>query len=559
MRNESNKHNALKNRIKLSIFTKLILGFGIILISFLITYIFIYQILEKNRTLSKQVNNDIVPSMTVLSNYSFMIYESKQLIKNWLLYEKSDNTPKKLKLLLIIQNKYPEIRYEIKNLYQNQPDEEKQTIEQIFNLSDNYFLEFEEIIKNLNTPEKYNDPVLIEQYSEMINDESPLMLLSDDIKDQIDEIYSKKRDFLVSLNAKLELTFISIVNRIIISGVIILVTIIIIAFVFINSTISPLNRLRKIIVLLSKGELPDKKIKTTGDEIGQISSALNKLIAGLKDKADFAQAIKKGNFNSFFNKSGENDILGNSLIAMRESLAKATNEEFFRRKENEQRAWITQGISEFNNIIREHSETAEEFATVTINKLTRYTDSQVGGFFIVNDKDINNIYLELIAFYAYDRHKYFENKIYPGQNLVGQCYLEKESIFITEVPANYIKVSSGIGNENPNSILIVPLIINEKVYGVIELASFKVFEHYQIEFVEKISEILASTIANIQIKTNTARLLDESKEKSEILEFQEKENILILEKLNKEMEEVKNENLRLINELKNLKDNQVEI
>jgi nitrate/nitrite-specific signal transduction histidine kinase len=488
-----------------------------------------------------------------------MIYESKQLIKNWLLYEKSDNTPKKLKLLLIIQNKYPEIRYEIKNLYQNQPDEEKQTIEQIFNLSDNYFLEFEEIIKNLNTPEKYNDPVLIEQYSEMINDESPLMLLSDDIKDQIDEIYSKKRDFLVSLNAKLELTFISIVNRIIISGVIILVTIIIIAFVFINSTISPLNRLRKIIVLLSKGELPDKKIKTTGDEIGQISSALNKLIAGLKDKADFAQAIKKGNFNSFFNKSGENDILGNSLIAMRESLAKATNEEFFRRKENEQRAWITQGISEFNNIIREHSETAEEFATVTINKLTRYTDSQVGGFFIVNDKDINNIYLELIAFYAYDRHKYFENKIYPGQNLVGQCYLEKESIFITEVPANYIKVSSGIGNENPNSILIVPLIINEKVYGVIELASFKVFEHYQIEFVEKISEILASTIANIQIKTNTARLLDESKEKSEILEFQEKENILILEKLNKEMEEVKNENLRLINELKNLKDNQVEI
>ncbi len=559
MRNESNKHNALKNRIKLSIFTKLILGFGIILISFLITYIFIYQILEKNRTLSKQVNNDIVPSMTVLSNYSFMIYESKQLIKNWLLYEKSDNTPKKLKLLLIIQNKYPEIRYEIKNLYQNQPDEEKQTIEQIFNLSDNYFLEFEEIIKNLNTPEKYNDPVLIEQYSEMINDESPLMLLSDDIKDQIDEIYSKKRDFLVSLNAKLELTFISIVNRIIISGVIILVTIIIIAFVFINSTISPLNRLRKIIVLLSKGELPDKKIKTTGDEIGQISSALNKLIAGLKDKADFAQAIKKGNFNSFFNKSGENDILGNSLIAMRESLAKATNEEFFRRKENEQRAWITQGISEFNNIIREHSETAEEFATVTINKLTRYTDSQVGGFFIVNDKDINNIYLELIAFYAYDRHKYFEKKIYPGQNLVGQCYLEKESIFITEVPANYIKVSSGIGNENPNSILIVPLIINEKVYGVIELASFKVFEHYQIEFVEKISEILASTIANIQIKTNTARLLDESKEKSEILEFQEKENILILEKLNKEMEEVKNENLRLINELKNLKDNQVEI
>lgn len=532
----------MKKGINLKIITKLILGFGIILISFIGTYIFIYQILKENRELSKQVNNDIVPSMTVLNKYSFMIYDSKQLIKNWVLYEKKENTPKKMKLLQIIQRNYADIRYELKNIYQNRPEEERLTIEQIFNLSDNYFIELEEIIKNLNTPEKYNDPVFYDPYVQMISDEGPLMDLSDNIKNQIDEIYLEKRDQSMVLNTKLESTFVTIVNRIIISGIIILITIIVIAFLFINSTISPLNKLRRIIVSLSKGELPEKQIKTSDDEVGEITNALNDLITGLKNKSDFAQAIRKGNFTSTFNKSGDNDILGNSLIAMRESLAKATEEEFYRRKENEQRAWITQGISEFNNILREHSETTEEFATVTINKLTRYTNSQVGGFYIVNDSESDSVFLELVAFYAYDRHKFIDNRIYPGQNLIGQCFLEKESIFISDVPENYIKVSSGIGKESPKSILITPLILNEKVYGVIELASINVFEQYQIEFVEKVGEIIASTISGIQINTNTARLLEESKEKSEILEFREKENSLILEKLNQEVEVVRAEN-----------------
>jgi methyl-accepting chemotaxis protein len=544
----------LKKRLKLKIFTKLILGFGIILFSFLATYIFIYQILKENRELSKKVNNDIVPTMTVLSKYSFIIYESKQLIKNWVVYDTSSNTPKKSRLLMIIQKNYPEIRYELKNLYQNQPEEERLTIEQLFNLSDNYFLGVEEIIKTLNSPEKYNEPEVYDQFVEIINDDSPLMDLSDNIKNQIDEIYLKKKEQLVILNTNLESTFISIVNRIILSGLLILIMVIVIAFLFINSTISPLNKLRRIIVSLSKGELPDKQITISNDEIGEISSALNDLITGLKNKADFAEAIKKGSFTSTFIKSGDNDILGNSLIAMRESLSKASEEEFYRRQENEQRAWITQGITEFNSIIREHSETTEEFAGVTINKLTRYTNSKIGGFYIVNESNYESVFLELIAFYAYERNKFFNSKIYPGQNLIGQCYLEKESIFMTDIPRNYIKVSSGIGKEDPKSILITPLMINEKVYGVIELASINVFEHYQIEFVEKVGEIIASTIASIQINTNTAHLLEESKEKSEILEFKEKENRLILEKLNQEVEEVRSENLMLKNALALLKE-----
>ena len=247
--------------------------------------------------------------------------------------------------------------------------------------------------------------------------------------------------------------------------------------------------------------------------------------------------IETGNFKGEFEISGKNDVLGNSLIEMKNSLAEATKHEAIRREENEERSWITQGISEFNEIIREHSASQEEFSLVAINKLTRYTDSQVGGLYILNDSDEEEIFLDLIAFYAYDRHKFLEQKILPGENLIGQCYLEKDTIFITDIPKNYINISSGLGKDDAKSVLIVPLIINEKVYGIVELASLNVYQAYQIEFIEKVGEILASTISTIQINLQTTQLLEETHEKSEILEQQEKESIKSIEQLNIELEE----------------------
>lgn len=537
----------LKTKFKLKIITKLILGFGIILISFLGVYIFIYQTIKKNQELTGKVNNNIVPSMSTLNNFSYIVYESKHLIKNWVLYEESDNTPKKIRLKKINQNIYLQTKYELKNLSKEWTEEEQLKIEQIFNLADNYFLQQDELMKILNTPEKYSSPDFEIQYAQRVQDDNPLMDLAENIKMQIDEMYSAKKNTLLSYNIVIENSFFSFTNMIIASGIILIFMVLIIAFLFVNSMLTPLNYIKNIIKSMSSGELPKQKIIRSTDEIGQMELALNSLISGLRDKANFAKDIEKGNFNSYFKISGNNDILGNSLLAMRDSLAKATYDEEVRRKENENRSWSTQGITEFNNLIREHSGNPEEFAQVTINKLTRYTKSQVGGFYMLNEEDSGNIFLELIAFYAYDRHKFFEKKIAPGQNLVGQCFLEKDTIFITDLPGNYIKISSGLGKDNPKSILIVPLIINEKVYGVVELASFEIFERYKIEFVEKVGEILASTIATIQINQQTIHILEESKEKSEILEFQEKESIKNIEQLNQELENA----LSMIEQLKN--------
>jgi len=526
----------LKTKFKLKIITKLILGFGIILISFLIAYLYIYSTLNNNQELTKKVTNNIVPSMSSLNKFSYMVYESTHLIKNWVLYEQEENTPKKLRLKKINQSTYIEIKYELRNLSQEWEDEEQLKLEQILNLSDNYFILTDELMRDLKSLEKYNIPDFEEKYASRVKDGTPMMDLAENIKSQADEMYSDKKDALLAYNIEMEKSFLSFSNIIIISGLILILAVLLIIFLFVNSMITPINSLRKIIRSMSTGELPKQKINTTTDEIGQMGMALENLISGLRDKANFARDIEKGNFKSFFKKSGKNDILGNSLLAMRDSLSKATEDEKIRRKENEQRSWSTQGISEFNTLIRDHSGNPEDFAMVTINKLTRYTDSQVGGFYIMNENDQEEVFLELIAFYAYDRHKFFEKVIYPGQDLIGQAFMEKDTIFISDVPENYIKISSGLGKKNPKSILIVPLIVNEKVYGVVELASIEIYEDYKIEFVEKVGEILASTIATIQINQQTAHILEESREKSEILEHQEKESIKNIEQLNKELE-----------------------
>ncbi len=542
------KTKKLKTKFRLKIFTKLILGFSIVLLSFLTAYIFIYQMLSQNKELTHKVNNDIVPSMSNLNKLSSIVFESKHLLKNWGLFEKETNTPEKLRLIKINQKKYIDTKSALEQLSKNWNENEQLKLEQVFTLTDSWFSQQKDLMKKLNSPEKYEESNFNLKFYNLVQEGEPLMDLGDNIKYQIDEMYSTKKNILLSYNNKMEKSFLTFTNRIIISGIIVLIMVILITFLFVNSMLVPLNSIRRIISSMSEGELPKKEIYTSTDEIGQMGKVLNELIIGLRQKAEFAKEIEGGNFTGSFNVSSKKDLLGNSLLAMRNSLAEAHKHESLRRKENEERSWITQGISEFNDIIREHSGTQEQFALTSINKLTRYTNSQVGGFYLLNESDSENIFLELAAFYAYDRHKFFEEKILPGENLIGQCYYEKDTIFLTDIPSGYIKISSGLGKEDARSLIIVPLIYNNKIYGIIELASINVFEPYQIEFVERVGEILASTISNIRLNKQKSHFIDETKGFSKVRVVSE--NKLNIET---ELEELISENNELIKENEELR------
>ena len=98
------------------------------------------------------------------------------------------------------------------------------------------------------------------------------------------------------------------------------------------------------------------------------------------------------------------------------------------------------------------------------------------------EKEENRV-LEMKACYAFDRKKFTEKQVCPGEGLVGTCYPKGEPIYMTEIPDEYITITSGLGDANPRALLICPLKVNDEIFGVIELASFQPLEAYQLDSV----------------------------------------------------------------------------
>jgi PAS domain S-box-containing protein len=122
--------------------------------------------------------------------------------------------------------------------------------------------------------------------------------------------------------------------------------------------------------------------------------------------------------------------------------------------------------------------------------------------------------------------------------LAGQAWQEGDIVYLTDVPQNYVKITSGLGDANPTSVLIVPLKVNDQIFGVVEIASFSTFQDFEMEFVQKIAESIASTISSVKINAKTQHLLEESQEMTEQMRAQEEEMRQNMEELQATQEEM---------------------
>ncbi len=251
----------------------------------------------------------------------------------------------------------------------------------------------------------------------------------------------------------------------------------------------------------------------------------------------FVDSLGEGRFNDELVIKNQNDHLGLSLKRLRDYMIRNKQEEEQRRIEEEQRTWVTNGLAQFAEILRRNNDNMEELSFNIIQYLVNYMKINQGGFFLLNSNNKGDKYFELSAFIAYDRKK-FADKIIPyGEGLIGRCGLERETIYMTDIPDNYMNVTSGLGESNPRSLLIVPLKANDEIFGVIEMASFQPFHEYEIGFVEKIAESIALTISTVRTNIQTAKLLRETQIQAEKMSQQEEELRQNLEEMQATQEE----------------------
>lgn len=281
---------------------------------------------------------------------------------------------------------------------------------------------------------------------------------------------------------------------------------------------------------LSQGNIP-QNIKVENDELKIVHEEIQVLASNLNNVKSFAMEVGQGKFDNditVFNNDGE---IGTSLAGMRDSLKKVAEEDTIRN-------WTNKGVAEFGDILRKNSDNLDELADRLLTSLVKYLNANQGSLFVLNNEEEGEYFLELKACYAFDRKKYLEKRIDLGQGLVGQCYLEKETIHLRQVPEEYITITSGLGLANPSYLLIVPLKFNDNVFGIVEIASFQDFKHFEIDFVEKLGESVASSLSAVKINQNTRKLLEESQMMTEQMRAQEEEMRQNMEELQATQEEM---------------------
>ncbi len=229
----------------------------------------------------------------------------------------------------------------------------------------------------------------------------------------------------------------------------------------------------------------------------------------LNENLRFAENIGRGELDTNFDVSKDN-VLGSALLKMKSNLLKVS-------EEDEHRNWVSDGLAKFANILRSDHDVFE-MTDILISEVVKYMEVNQGSIFFVNEENSNDIYLELKACYAWERNKYANMRIELNEGLAGRCFMEQKKIVMTRIPDDYVTITSGIGSANPSNIVIIPIKLDEKIFGIIEIASFNVLENHHIEFLEKLVINIASIISNIKVNNNTQKLLLEMRDAKEAME-----------------------------------------
>jgi ligand-binding sensor domain-containing protein len=219
---------------------------------------------------------------------------------------------------------------------------------------------------------------------------------------------------------------------------------------------------------------------------------------------------------------------------------KKQNEEILRKTESEKvQNWITEGLAFFGDVISKHKGSLDELSGEVLKNLVTYVKAQQGTLTVLVDDDPDDLHLRIVATYGATKARLAEQRIEIGAGLIGSTFKDGEPRIVDNLPENYLKIESGLGQAKPKALLLLPLRSDELILGVAELAFLDDISEVTKTFLTKVSAVIALNLHAANLNNKTTLLLQQAKEQTEELQAQEEEMRQNMEELEATQEELR--------------------
>ncbi len=276
--------------------------------------------------------------------------------------------------------------------------------------------------------------------------------------------------------------------------------------------------------------------KKLTENVNQLAGTLT---TQLRTIAQVSTAVTRGDLTRQItvDASGEVAELKDNINQMIANLRETT-------RTNEEQDWLKTNLARISGLMQGRRDLLD-VTSMIMSELTPVVSAQHGAFFLTGD-DGGEPYLRLLATYGYKARKTVANRFAFGEALVGQAALERKPILVTSAPADYIRISSGLGDAPPVNVVVLPVLFEDRVLGIIELASFSPFSAVHQAFLDQLMESIGVSLNAIIASSRTEELLGESQRLA--AELQEKQ-----EELQAQQEELRLSNSELEQQAASLK------
>jgi HAMP domain-containing protein/signal transduction histidine kinase/CheY-like chemotaxis protein len=265
---------------------------------------------------------------------------------------------------------------------------------------------------------------------------------------------------------------------------------------------------------------------TWRDLTDNVNQLAGNLTSQLRAIADVATAVTKGDLTRSIQVAAQGEVafVKDNINEMIRNLRDTTSR-------NNEQDWLKTNLAKFSRMLQGQRDLLA-VARMILSELAPVVSAQQGVFYII-DGNGGEPELKLLASYAYRDRKGVNSRFKLGEGLVGQAALEKERILLTNVPDDYVKLSSGLGEARPNNIVVLPILFEGQVKAVMELSSAELFNSTHQAFLDQLTESIGIVLNTIEANTRTEDLLKQSQSLAAELQSRQEE----LQQTNQELEE----------------------